>query len=223
MSQQKKMYICSNIGCDEIFDHPMKKKRHLERNCKGKIPEKSFDCKDGNYKCVKCGIRIKHFNNFQRKNCGKEKKSPVLCSCITCGKQFRYLSKLTLHLQVHDRDSHICEKCHCVFKHSDHFEVHVRKCDSVAPSMILAHPENGDVLLKSVASSSSVAYNSPLATSSNVIDINPTDGVCSSPLVILILICLPSLLPMVSRIPTMMIMTITVYLTFRFRDHLHIL
>ena len=134
-------YKCHHIGCNEMFNNRMSRKRHMSK-CQLPKPDEQISAKENfDYDsvndvciCKICSTVVKHRNNTSR-HANECKLNPAVKStpkefpCLSpmCGKVFQYRSKLKQHSVVH-REQLICIYCNKVFKSEVPFNKHVETC-----------------------------------------------------------------------------------------------
>ena len=99
---EKKMCLCKNIGCRQMFDHPIKRQRHYSK-CEKNKPSVKYELKDGRYLCNKCGRSFTKQSNasrHMREPCKPKEASAKSYSfyCRVREKSFPYKCRLTKHV-----------------------------------------------------------------------------------------------------------------------------
>ena len=139
-------FSCQFDGCRKRFNHRMQCHRHMEKyhpdglkeKCDVKLPFLVTD--NGKFSCVKCGKTSTHRPSVYRHvdNCDPKFKANEH-TCLHCGIEFQYASRLKAHLKKHEKEllQWICESCGKDFVREDHFRKHSEKClNGESPSFV---------------------------------------------------------------------------------------
>ena len=134
----EKLIACKNIGCRKTFRWRVQRSRH-ERGCTYPAPESKVSKyqKDENdmWQCTQCSKTFKHQSGvIKHGNKGKCSviHAPSYFTCNMCSASFVFECRLIQHKKKHAPEvQKVCTTCDRKFKRKDHFEIHIKHCNSI--------------------------------------------------------------------------------------------